>query len=588
MSASLAEGAAIQEAEARRRQEVEGKLKQEAAVKLQQEAEAKRQQELEAKIKLDTASKSQPAVQHPAYIAPPVYPRKKTPFDDLAPMPNGWGFGVDSQSRVYFKHHETKQTTWQDPRLLPAGYDQRLDSQGRLHFGNSLCKATTWIDPRGLPDGWSMEIEVGVKQAIFVESTHGFRTRVDPRGVPPGYSMHVMDATGKVYFKVHAERRTQWEDPRMRLSAAQLAECCAAELAAWYLAKTQTFLADASKAKPLVEDKKASEAPVVVKSESPAVVNPVALVVEKQQVAAAVSEIASVPLSAPANAVVGAVLVPAECNDEDSNSAAYGPAMPSLLSLSPSSSVDSSSDFSSSSSNLQNLAARLVDADASLFEAGLSPVQGIATAEQLPFADAVKRCGVKGMALNIKCAAKHGATMKNHGAGGALTADHIAAIHMYTQNCDFYRMLNACLRNRDRDTIKPFFSYLRLLLEALRLLPAQKRVVYRGVKLDLSAKFRKGDEPVWWSVTSTSTTMEVLQSKEFCGQEGPRTVFVVQASHARDIAAFSAFASEEELILLPGAQLAVKAVVPMGGGLHLVQMDEVDDPMSLVEFEDDE
>jgi hypothetical protein len=118
--------------------------------------------------------------------------------------------------------------------------------------------------------------------------------------------------------------------------------------------------------------------------------------------------------------------------------------------------------------------------------------------------------------------------MKNHGAGGALSADHIAAIHMYTQACDFYRTLNACLRNRDRACITPFFSYLRLLLEALRQLPAQKRTVYRGVKLDLSAKFRKGDEPVWWSVTSTSTTMEVLQSKEFCGDEGPRTVFVVQ------------------------------------------------------------
>ncbi len=178
--------------------------------------------------------------------------------------------------------------------------------------------------------------------------------------------------------------------------------------------------------------------------------------------------------------------------------------------------------------------------------------------------------------------------MKNHGAGGALTADQISAIHMYTQACDFYRTLNACLRARDRTRITPFFSYLRLLLEALRQLPVQKRTVYRGVKLDLSAKFREGDEPVWWSVTSTSTTMKVLQSKEFCGDDGPRTVFVVEAIHARDIAAFSAFASEEELILLPGAQLRVKAVVPMGHGLHYVQMDEVDEPMSLVEFEDEE
>jgi hypothetical protein len=236
---------------------------------------------------------------------------------------------------------------------------------------------------------------------------------------------------------------------------------------------------------------------------------------------------------------------------------------------------------------LKTLASRLVDADASLFVDGISAISGIASAPVLPFADAVKHCGVKGVAVNTICASKHAAKMKNHGAGGDLTADQIAAIHMYTQECDFYRKLNSCLRDRDRARIKPFFPYLRLLLEGLRQLPAQKRSVYRGVKLDLSAKFRKGDEPVWWSITSTSTSMDVLQSKEFCGQDGPRTVFLVQAAHARDIAAFSAFSSEEELILLPGAQLRVKAVVAMGGGLHLVQMDEIDAPLSLLECEDD-
>jgi hypothetical protein len=41
---------------------------------------------------------------------------------------------------------------------------------------------------------------------------------------------------------------------------------------------------------------------------------------------------------------------------------------------------------------------------------------------------------------------------------------------------------------------------------------------------------------------------------------------MVEAAHARNIAAFSAFASEEELILLPGTQLSVKSIVPMGGG----------------------
>jgi hypothetical protein len=255
----------------------------------------------------------------------------------------------------------------------------------------------------------------------------------------------------------------------------------------------------------------------------------------------------------------------------------YGPVMPPAA----------FSSSSGQSSDLQNLASRLVDVDDSAFADGQSALSGIFKAESLSFPDAIKRCGVKGVAVNAMCAAKHGAKMKNHGASGALSADQIAAIHMYTQACDFYRAFNECLRDRDRQQVKPFFPYLRLLLEGLRQLPAQKRAVYRGVKLDLSTKFRKGDQPVWWSVTSTSSSMDVLQSKDFCGQDGPRTVFMVQATHARNIAAFSAFASEEEWILLPGAQLRVKSVVAMGGGLQLVQMDEIGVPMSLIEFEED-
>ena len=530
-------------------------------------------------------------LQHRPYVAPPPHPRKKTQFDDLAPMPRGWGLAVNAQSLVYFKYHETRQTTWQDPRLLPSGFEQRLNAQGRLYFASSLSKATTWVDPRGLPAGWSMHVAAGDANPIFVEAAHGFRTRVDPRGVQAGYSMHVVDATGKVYFKVHAERRTQWEDPRLRMSPQQFTECCATERAAWESAETQAFVAEATKVNPLDDDKDVSAATAVVKSEAGANLSPIAVKTSIPVAEAVVKPIASVLVNVPSVIVanVGAIDSPVgvkvvnssvQLDDQVSHVTLIAPSMPE--------SSSSSSSADSSSSSLKNLAARLVDADASLFEAGLSAVTGIATAEQLPFAEAVKRCGVKGVALNVKVAAKHGAMMKNHGDGGALTADHIAAIHLYTQACDFYSTLNACLRDRDRVRIKPFFSYLRLLLDGLRQLPARTRVVYRGVKLDLSAKFRKGDEPVWWSVTSTSTTMEVLQSDLFCGQEGPRTVFVVEAAHARDIAAFSAFASEEELILLPGAQLKVKAVVPMGGGLHMVQMDEVDEPMSLIEFEDEQ
>jgi hypothetical protein len=274
-------------------------------------------------------------------------------------------------------------------------------------------------------------------------------------------------------------------------------------------------------------------------------------------------------------------------DDVDDEFAVYGPAMPPAGTADGADSASAAGSGSGNSSNsLLNMVARVVDTDASVFETGLAAINGIATAEPLSFVDAVKRCGVKNIRSNMAVAAKHGTTMKNHGEGGDLTADQIAAIHMYTQACDFYRSLNSCLRARDRERVKPFLSYLRLLLEGLRQLPAIESFVYRGVKLDLSDKFKKDDEPVWWSVTSTSETIGVLESKDFCGQDGSRTVFMVEAKHARNIAPFSAFKSEKELILLPGAQLRVKSVVALGGGLHMVQMEEIDMPMSLVDFED--
>ena len=52
------------------------------------------------------------------------------------------------------------------------------------------------------------------------------------------------------------------------------------------------------------------------------------------------------------------------------------------------------------------------------------------------------------------------------------------------------------------------------------LTPTRERRRYRGVKLDLSGKFPKGKTFVWWSITSATANIEVLN--EFLGQSGPR------------------------------------------------------------------
>ena len=49
-----------------------------------------------------------------------------------------------------------------------------------------------------------------------------------------------------------------------------------------------------------------------------------------------------------------------------------------------------------------------------------------------------------------------------------LTADEAAAITLYTMEGQFYPILNKLLRTRDRQALKPFFPYIRLLYSAIR------------------------------------------------------------------------------------------------------------------------
>ena len=68
--------------------------------------------------------------------------------------------------------------------------------------------------------------------------------------------------------------------------------------------------------------------------------------------------------------------------------------------------------------------------------------------------------------------------------------DHVRAIYLYTAACPLYTKLNAALRSSDRELLSTvFFPYLRLILEALGLLPrAPKQEVFRGVNRNLVAE----------------------------------------------------------------------------------------------------
>ncbi|GAA3503709.1 hypothetical protein GCM10019016_108200 [Streptomyces prasinosporus] len=158
---------------------------------------------------------------------------------------------------------------------------------------------------------------------------------------------------------------------------------------------------------------------------------------------------------------------------------------------------------------------------------------------------------------------------------GALSADAIAALHLYTCESVFYRRINAVLRSPDRTRVVPYLPYLRLLFSAVERLPAHTRPLWRGVPLDLRAQYPLGRTVTWWGVSSCTPRPEVARG--FLGSRGRRTLFEVTPRRAVGIRDFSAFTEEEEFILSPGTQLKVTGVRTERGGLCTVRLTELEE-----------
>ena len=164
-----------------------------------------------------------------------------------------------------------------------------------------------------------------------------------------------------------------------------------------------------------------------------------------------------------------------------------------------------------------------------------------------------------------------------------LSVDEAAAIALYTAESEFYRTLNVLLRNRSREALKPFFPYLRLLLQARSKLPKHTQSVWRGVKgVDLTGSFPKGKKIFWWAFNSTSKNVSTLLNPMFCGTSGTRTQFMIEAVSGIDIAHYSMVDSEAEVLLFPGTKLEVVDVADMGHGLFQVHLREVKVPVQLI------
>jgi len=175
----------------------------------------------------------------------------------------------------------------------------------------------------------------------------------------------------------------------------------------------------------------------------------------------------------------------------------------------------------------------------------------------------IKSCTAKGKKLDDKNAGKPVKPMNQELYGAVL---------LYTSNA-IYKQLNKALRDEDREQVKAYFAYLRLLFEACGRLPTKSCTLWRGVGVDLLKAYKVGSTVTWWGVSSCTSDQKVAQDfTNGCGDQS--TLLTVETETACNISEVSFYANESESILLPGTQLLVLSA-ERKGKQALIRLKEV-------------
>ena len=98
--------------------------------------------------------------------------------------------------------------------------------------------------------------------------------------------------------------------------------------------------------------------------------------------------------------------------------------------------------------------------------------------------------------------------------------------------------------------------------------------VFRGVKLDLSAKYCQGNNLVWWSFSSATSTVTVLGNDTFLGPVGDRTLFSTKVHLSVNIRRYIPIGNEDDRLILPGTAFCIKSNLALGNCLRMIQLEE--------------
>ncbi|CAF1338566.1 unnamed protein product [Didymodactylos carnosus] len=213
----------------------------------------------------------------------------------------------------------------------------------------------------------------------------------------------------------------------------------------------------------------------------------------------------------------------------------------------------------------------------------LLPIEGYQHMELMSLEDAVRPLHplVDNLARNVWIAKDNCKSPSD-----SLTVDQSASIHLYTMEWkpssnSLYSILNRTLRNEDRDSLIPWFPYLKLFLTALHNIPSADGVVYRGSNARLNMKFNRGDKFVWWGVSSCTESLDVLNKDQFLGKTDTRTLFNIQCHNAKKIQLHSHYKHENEVLLMPGTYFEVKSIADDDSNLHIIHVEETTPPYVL-------
>jgi hypothetical protein len=162
-----------------------------------------------------------------------------------------------------------------------------------------------------------------------------------------------------------------------------------------------------------------------------------------------------------------------------------------------------------------------------------------------------------------------------------LTRDESNSITLYLLELQpmtgsLYYHLNKALRSENRQELKPWFLYLRLILTALSHIPQTPLIVYRGINMDLTDKYLEGSTVVWWGFSSCMKRNNLLEKKLCLNKTGKITLFVIKCYSAKDIHRYLLYENQDEVLLPPARRFNVIKSLRESEELQIIELNEIE------------